>query len=108
MSSASVQSLSGPDLLPHLSGHPLTLVKFGAPWCGPCKAIAPLLERLAADHPAVSFVEIDIDQAPDLAARFAIRSIPTLIAWKGNELQWTKIGVPSSKDLSSALSDLAS
>lgn len=107
MSSPSVQSLAGPDLLQHLSSHPLTLVKFGAPWCGPCRAIAPLLERLATEHPKVSIVDIDIDQAPDLAARFAIRSIPTLIAWKDGVLQWTKIGVPSSQDLSSSLSDLA-
>ena len=85
----------------------LVVVKFGAPWCGPCKALGPLLERSAQEFPNVSFVEINVDQSPMLAAKFHIRSVPTLMAWKDGAVQWTKIGLPSSADLKNAISTLA-
>jgi thioredoxin 1 len=55
------------------------LVDFWAPWCGPCKTLAPELERLAAAHPDVEVVKVNIDEEPALAARFDVMSIPTVI-----------------------------
>ena len=90
-----------------LSKEKLVVVKFGAPWCGPCKALAPLLDQVAQQYPNVSFVEVNVDESPMLAAQFSVRSLPTLMAWKDGVVQWTKIGVPSGADLKNTLASFA-
>lgn len=69
------------------------LVDFWAAWCGPCKAIAPTLEELAADYAGrASIVKVNVDDNPETAARFGIRSIPTLFVFKNGEKVDTIIG----------------
>jgi thioredoxin 2 len=74
------------------------LVDFYADWCAPCKFVAPLIDELARAHKgALLVVKVDTDQAPELSQRFAIRSIPTLILFKGGEEVSRSVGFEPEK-----------
>ena len=68
------------------------VVDFWAPWCRPCKAIRPFLEELEADAAGVAFYGLDIDEFPELAARYDVLSIPTVILFAGGEPRQTVVG----------------
>jgi len=76
------------------------IVDFWATWCGPCKAIAPELEALAAETDGkLKIVKVDVDANNDLAAQYGIRSIPTLLLFKNGAYVDTHIGLASKEDL---------
>ena len=60
------------------------LIDFWAEWCGPCKMLTPVIEELAAEYgETVKIAKVNVDQQPNLAARYGIRSIPTIIIFRG-------------------------
>ena len=68
------------------------LVDFWAAWCGPCKMLAPELEKLAAAHPEIDVAKVNVDENPDLAAAYHIAAIPTLLLFKGGKLAGQSVG----------------
>jgi thioredoxin 1 len=80
------------------------LVDFYADWCGPCKAIAPLVETLAAEYDGqVDFRKVDVDSNPELASKLGVRGIPTLILFKDGQPVDTVIGNVSKSTLINAI-----
>ena len=67
-------------------------VDFYADWCGPCKMLAPIVEGLAGKHPEITFIKVNIDETPDLAERYGVMSIPTLIVFKNGEAVQGTVG----------------
>lgn len=78
------------------------VVDFWAEWCGPCKMIAPALEDIATELSGkVKVAKLNIDENPELAAQFGVRSIPTLMIFKGGEVADMKVGAAPKTVLSS-------
>ncbi|MCW8830021.1 MAG: thioredoxin TrxA [Gammaproteobacteria bacterium] len=76
------------------------LVDYWAEWCGPCKMIAPILEEIVGDYEGkVKIAKLNIDENPNTPPKFGIRGIPTLMLFKGGEVEATKVGALSKSQL---------
>ena len=79
------------------------LVDFYADWCGPCKALAPALEQVAAENPQARVVKVNIDNSPELAARYNVKSVPRLLVFKGGQIAAQQNGAASKARLNAML-----
>ena len=80
------------------------LIDFYADWCGPCQAMAPVLKEVAQNFEGkVKIIKIDVDKNQPIAQRFGVRSIPTLILFKGGNVLWQEAGMMTGNELSKKL-----
>ena len=75
------------------------LLDFWAPWCGPCQMVLPLIDEIAGERSDIKVGKINVDENPDLAARFGIMSIPTLIVMKNGQIVSKAMGAKPKSDI---------
>jgi thioredoxin 1 len=81
------------------SNNKLVLVDFWAPWCGPCVAMAPTLNEIAAEMPEIEIIKINIDESQAYAKQFGVRSIPNLLLFKKGEVVSNIVGLQPKAEL---------
>lgn len=83
------------------------VVDFWAPWCGPCRAIGPILDKLAAQYDGkVKVAKVNIDDSPELAAQFQVRGVPTLLAIENGKVTGQQVGFGGKARLEKLFADL--
>ncbi|MDB4929803.1 MAG: Thioredoxin [Myxococcaceae bacterium] len=76
------------------------LVDFGAQWCGPCRALDPIIDRIADEQVGrVKVVTVDIDEAPETAVRYGVRAAPTVMIFEGGEKRAQRVGLTTKEKL---------
>ena len=105
MASPNVITLSDSNFDSEVSKSTLpVLVDFWAPWCGPCKAIAPILDELATELDGkLKIAKVNVDDNGDLAAQYGVRAIPTMLLFKGGQLAEQFVGMMDKTSLKAKL-----
>lgn len=81
------------------------LVDFWAPWCGPCRMVAPMIDEIAGETDGIKVGKLNVDDHGAIAQKYGISSIPTLMIFKGGEVVETMVGVPSKSRLQQAIDE---
>lgn len=75
------------------------LVDFWAPWCGPCRRVVPLVEEIAQEHPEIKVVKVNVDEEQELAIRYQVMSIPTLMVFREGKIVNQSLGAKSKNQI---------
>jgi thioredoxin len=98
-----VSELTKESFARSIDGHPFAVIDFWAPWCGPCRAFAPVFAAASSRHPDVLFAKVNTEDQKEIAAHFRIRSIPTLMIFRDNIVVFAQAGALSAGALDQVL-----
>ena len=101
---SAVTELTAQNFESTVTDHPFAVIDFWAPWCGPCRAFAPVFTAAAAKHPDILFAKVNTEEEQALGASFNIRSIPTLMIFRDNIIVYAEAGALSGAALEQVLS----
>ena len=105
--SENVQILNDENFDVTVEGDLPVLVDFWAEWCGPCKMLTPVINELSNDFAKKAIVaKVNVDESPNVAQKFSIRSIPSLLFFKNGEVKDQLVGVASKQDISDIMEKL--
>ena len=91
-----------------VNDHPIVIIDFWAPWCGPCRGFAPVFEKASEAHPDVVFAKVNSDEQQELAGAFNIRSIPTLMVFREKVVLFQQAGALPGQALEQVLTQAKS
>jgi thioredoxin 1 len=87
-----------------INSNPLVLIDYYANWCGPCKVLGPILKEVKHELAnAIKIIKIDVDKNQDLAAKYQVRGVPTMILFKNGKQVWRQSGVLQKNDILSVI-----
>ncbi|KAM0401234.1 hypothetical protein HYE67_002257 [Fusarium culmorum] len=81
----------------HLEKHQVVIVDFWAPWCGPCRFISPVVEKMSEHNDSIFFAKVNVDEAEDISQEYGIRAMPTFIVFKDGEKADEVVGADPGK-----------
>jgi len=89
-----------------INGEKPVLIDFHANWCGPCKALAPIIKEVAQEiSEKVRIIKIDVDKNQEIAQRYQVRGVPTLVLFKDGEIIWRESGVKSKHQIITSIEE---
>lgn len=104
---SNIETLTQHSIADALARPGILVIDFWAPWCGPCRTMAPQFERVAQLRPQYRFAKVNVDEQPTVASAFQIRSIPTLVVVNDGEVIGASPGMIGADQLVGALDQLA-
>lgn len=87
-----------------ITANKTVLVDLFAEWCGPCRMLSPVVEKLSEERPDVAFYKVNVDEAQVIAARFGVSSIPTLLCFRDGRLAKSSVGFCTKEEIEALLS----
>jgi len=89
-----------------IAGDTPVLVDFWASWCGPCRMMSPIVEEIAKEHTEIRVAKVNVDNEPELAQRYKVMNIPTLLMFRGGDIIKRQIGAVSKSRLEEMIQEL--